>query len=135
MCQHLRRRHLTPEPLTLRFQFSQPGLYLIRHRRIEQVFHDHMPPLNESNQEPVSEKGQFSAVNRLNIRIGAGSKLTLCETGKASPAPGLESVFVIYSSPVCSPGPIRQILRSNSSDQSILSRSVSDRADLRHSAV
>ena len=26
-----------------------------------------MPPLNESNQEPVSEKGHFSAVDRLNI--------------------------------------------------------------------
>src|ERR1035438_7095357 len=80
MCQHLRRRHLTPAPLTLRLQFFQPGLYLVRHRRIEQVFHDHMPPLNESNQEPVSEKGHFSAVNRLNIRIGAVSRLTLFET-------------------------------------------------------
>src|SRR6202035_1975208 len=65
MCQHLRRRHLTPAPLTLRLQFSQPALYLIRHRRIEQVFHDHIPPLNESNQEPVSEKGHFSAVTTI----------------------------------------------------------------------
>jgi hypothetical protein len=62
MCQHLRRRHLTPAPFTLRLQFSQPDLYLIRYRRIEQVFHSDMPPLNESNQEPVSEKDDFSAV-------------------------------------------------------------------------
>ena len=43
-----------------------------------------MPPLNESNQEPVSES-HFSAVNRLNIRIGAVSKLTLYETAFACP--------------------------------------------------
>jgi hypothetical protein len=41
------------------------------------------------------------------------SSRTLCETGKASPTRGLGSVFVIYS-PVCSLGPIRQILRRNS---------------------
>src|SRR5271166_1265700 len=94
MCQHLRRRHLTPAPLTLRLQFSQPGLYLIRHRRIEQVFHDHMPPLNESNQEPVSEKVHFSAVNRLNIRIGAVSKLTLY--GTATLFPGWPTVWKTF---------------------------------------
>src|ERR1035438_8927862 len=55
MCQHLRGGHLAPAPLTLRLQFSQPGLYLILHRRIEQVLHVHLPPLNENNQEPVSE--------------------------------------------------------------------------------
>src|SRR5580658_1213526 len=51
MCQHLRRSHLAPVPLTLRLQFSQPRLYLIRHRRIEQVLHTHMPPWNENNWE------------------------------------------------------------------------------------
>src|ERR1700749_3454436 len=59
MCEHLRRRHLAPAPLTLRLQFSQPGLYLIRHRRIEQVLRAHMPPLNENNQESVSERSFF----------------------------------------------------------------------------
>jgi len=46
MCQHLRGRHLAPASLTLRAQFSQPRLYLIRHRPIEQVLHTHVPPLN-----------------------------------------------------------------------------------------
>lgn len=43
-----------------------------------------MAPLNESNRERVSEKDPFSAVNQLNIRIGAASKLTLCETTRRS---------------------------------------------------
>ena len=38
-----------------------------------------MPPLNESNQEPGSEKGHFSAVSRLNIRIGAVSPMPLLQ--------------------------------------------------------
>ena len=51
-----------------------------------------MPPLNESNQEPVSEKGHFSAVDRLNIRIGAVSKLTLCETAPTGELPRIEAL-------------------------------------------
>src|SRR6202167_2992888 len=73
MCKHLRRRHLTPAPLTLRLQFSQPGLYLIRQRRIEQVLHDHMPPLNESNQEPVSERSFLRSP--IEYSIGAVQKI------------------------------------------------------------
>src|SRR5215468_9146157 len=76
MCQHLRRRHLAPAPLTLRRQVSQPGLYLIRHGRIEQVLHTHMPPLNENNQEPVSE-GSFFCGSPIEYPIGAVSQTTL----------------------------------------------------------
>jgi hypothetical protein len=51
----------------LRLQFSQPGLYLICHHRIEHVFHDSMPPLNESNQEPMAAVAAAAFAQDYNI--------------------------------------------------------------------
>src|SRR5215471_15048299 len=79
MCQHLRRRHLAPGSLTLRLQFSEPGLYLIRHRRIEQVPHNSNASLDEDNQEPVWE-GSFFCSSPIEYPIGAVSQTTLYET-------------------------------------------------------
>ena len=53
-----------------------------------------MPPLNESNQEPVSERGHFSAVNRINIPIG-GTVLSFLAM-KPSMLETTCSVTVIY---------------------------------------
>src|SRR5262252_5527831 len=96
MCQHLRRRHLAPASLTLRLQFSQPGLYLIRHRRIEQVLHPQMPPLNENNQKPVSE-GSFFYSLPIEYPLGAVSQTT--SFGTPFGVAGEKSLRLIGSAP------------------------------------